>query len=88
MTFTPHVQASWQHEYMDNSDGITASFNGAGGGSFVVQGDQPERDSAFFDAGLDAQVSDNVTIFVDYQAQAGQSNFFAQSAQGGLRIGF
>ena len=89
MTFTPHFQASWQHEYMDNSDGITSQFNaGAGGGSFVVQGQQPERDAAFLDLGLDAQVAKNVTIFIDYQTQAGQDNFFAQSAQGGVRIGF
>ena len=88
VNFTPHVQASWQHEYMDNSDGITASFNGTGAGSFVTQGNAPERDSAFFDVGLDAGVSSNITLFLDYQAQAGQDNFFAQSAQGGLRIGF
>jgi outer membrane autotransporter protein len=86
---TPHFQASWQHEYMDNSDGISSQFNGgAGGGSFVVQGQQPERDSAFLDLGVDAQVAKNVTLFIDYQAQAGQNDFFAQSAQGGVRIGF
>jgi fibronectin-binding autotransporter adhesin len=89
MTFTPHFQASWQHEYMDNSDGISSQFNGgAGGGSFIVQGQQPERDSAFLDIGLDAEVAKNVTLFIDYQTQAGQDNFFAQSAQGGVRIGF
>ena len=89
MTFTPHFQASWQHEYMDNSDGINSQFNsGAGGGSFVVQGQQPERDSAFLDVGLDAEVTKNVTVFIDYQTQAGQNDFFAQSAQGGVRIGF
>ena len=74
---------------MDNSDGITSQFNsGAGGGSFVVQGQQPERDAAFLDLGLDAQVANNVTLFIDYQTQAGQNNFSAQSAQGGVRIGF
>jgi uncharacterized protein YhjY with autotransporter beta-barrel domain len=89
LAVTPHLQASWQHEYMDNSDGISSQFNGgAGGGSFVVQGQQPERDSAFLDLGLDAQVAKNVTVFVDYQTQAGQNDFFAQSAQGGVRIGF
>jgi uncharacterized protein with beta-barrel porin domain len=89
MTFTPHFQATWQHEYMDNSDDISSQFNGgAGGGSFIVQGRQPARDSAFLDLGIDAQVAKNVTIFVDYQTQAGESDFFAQSAQGGVRIGF
>jgi fibronectin-binding autotransporter adhesin len=88
MTLTPHVQASWQHEYMDNSDGITSSFNNTGGGSFVVQGQKPERDSAFLDLGLDAQVSNNATVFVDYQTQAGQEHFLGQSVQAGVRIGF
>ena len=89
MTFTPHFQATWQHEYMDNSDGINSQFNsGAGGGSFVVAGQKPERDSAFLDLGLDAEVAKNATLFIDYQAQAGQSDFFAQSAQAGVRIGF
>jgi fibronectin-binding autotransporter adhesin len=88
MSLTPHVSASWQHEYLDNSDGITSQFNGAGGGSFSVQTDTPQRDSAFFDVGLDATVNQNVTVFVDYEAQAGQDDFFAQSAQGGVRVGF
>jgi uncharacterized protein with beta-barrel porin domain len=89
LELTPHFQASWQHEYMDNSDGISSQFNGgAGGGSFVVQGQQPERDSAFLDLGVDAQVAKNVTLFIDYQTQAGQSDFFAQSPQGGVKVGF
>jgi outer membrane autotransporter protein len=88
VSLTPHVSASWQHEYMDNGGGITSQFDGAGGGSFSVQTDTPDRDSAFIDAGLDATVSKNVTVFVDYEAQAGQNNFFAQSAQGGVKIGF
>ncbi|HEY0256367.1 MAG TPA: autotransporter outer membrane beta-barrel domain-containing protein, partial [Candidatus Methylacidiphilales bacterium] len=87
-TLTPHVSASWQHEYLDNSQGITSQFNSAGGGSFATQTDNPDRDSAFLDIGLDATLSKNVTVFIDYEAQAGQSDFFAQSAQGGVRIGF
>jgi outer membrane autotransporter protein len=88
VVFNPHVSASWQHEYLDNSDGITSQFSGTGGGSFTTQTDSPDRDSGFFDGGLDATVCKNVTIFVDYEAQAGQDNFFAQSAQGGVKIGF
>jgi outer membrane autotransporter protein len=88
LSLTPHLSASWQHEYLDDSDGITSQFNGAGGGSFSVQTDNPDRDSAFIDAGLDATLNKNVTIFVDYETQAGQDNFFAQSAQGGVKIGF
>jgi fibronectin-binding autotransporter adhesin len=88
MSLTPHLSASWQHEYLDNGGDITSNFNGTGGGSFSTQTDSPDRDSAFVDVGLDATVSKNVTVFVDYETQAGQDNFFAQSAQGGVRIGF
>jgi uncharacterized protein with beta-barrel porin domain len=85
---TPHFSASWQHEYLDNSNGITSQFNPAGGGAFNVQTDQPERDSAFVDAGLDLTLTKAATIFVDYQAQVGQTDFFAQSVQGGVEIKF
>jgi len=88
MTLTPHVSASWQHEYLDSSRGINAQFSGTGGGSFVTQTDNPDRDAAFIDVGLDATVSKNVTVFVDYETQAGQNNYFAQSAEGGVKIGF
>jgi autotransporter-associated beta strand protein len=85
---TPHVSASWQHEFLDNSDGITSQFNQVGSGSFSVQTANPERDSAFIDLGLDAQIDKEVTLFVDYQTEAGQANFFAQSVQAGVKIGF
>jgi uncharacterized protein YhjY with autotransporter beta-barrel domain len=84
----PHVSASWQREYLDNSDGINSQFTGTGGGSFITKTDTPNRDSGFFDGGLDATLCKNITLYVDYEAQAGQDNFFAQSAQGGVKIGF
>ncbi len=85
---TPHISASWQHEFLDGSEGITSQFNQVGSGSFTVQTTNPERDSAFIDLGLDAQVDKEITLFVDYETEAGQSNFFAQSVQAGLKIGF
>jgi outer membrane lipase/esterase len=88
MILTPHLSASWQHEYMDSSGGITSQFTGTGGGSFLTQTQPPDRDAAFLDAGLDATLDTNVTIFVDYETQAGQENYFAQSAEGGVKIGF
>jgi outer membrane autotransporter protein len=88
MTLTPHLSASWQHEYMDSSGGITSQFTGTGGGSFVTQTQSPDRDAAFIDVGLDANIGQNVTVFVDYETQVGQKNYFAQSAEGGVKIGF
>ncbi len=88
MTFAPHLDASWQHEFLDQSRGVATQFNGFGGGSFSVRTIDPSRDSALFDAGLDVQINHTVTAFTDYEVQAGQSNYFGQSIQAGLKIGF
>jgi outer membrane autotransporter protein len=88
MTFTPHLNASWQHEFLDQSRGVTGQFSGIGGGSFVVKTPNPSRDSALVDVGLDAQIDKMWTVFTDYTVQAGQSNYFGQSVQAGVKIGF
>ncbi len=86
--FNPHLSAYWQHEFLDEARGITSSMSQEGLGSFTVKTDEPSRDSALVDLGLDTQVSDNVTLYVDYALQAGQSNYFAQSIEGGVKVGF
>jgi len=88
LTFTPHLNASWQHEFFDQSRGITSQFDTVGAGSFVVNTAGTSRDSALIDLGVDVQINDALTAFVDYAAQAGQSNYFGQSVQGGFKIGF
>jgi outer membrane autotransporter protein len=87
MTFTPHLDASWQHEFLNQARGITSQFTGAVG-SFSVQTTNPSRDSALIDLGLDAQINRTVTAFGDYEVQAGQDNYFGQSVQAGVKIGF
>jgi outer membrane autotransporter protein len=85
---TPHASATWQHEYLDNSNGITSQFNQIGAGSFTVQTARPDRDSALIDVGLNADVAENVTLFTDYQTEAGEDNYFSQSVQAGVKISF
>jgi outer membrane autotransporter protein len=87
VNFTPHLDATWQHEFMDQSRGVTSQFSG-GAGSFSIQTTDPSRDSALVDAGLEAEINRTVTAFLDYQVQAGQENYFGQSVQGGVKIGF
>ena len=86
--FHPHLSASWQHEFMDQSRGINASLNAVGGGSFIVQTTQPSLDSALIDLGLNVDLNRTATIFADYMTQVGQDDYFAQFLQGGVRIGF
>jgi T5SS/PEP-CTERM-associated repeat protein len=86
--FTYHLDTSWQHEFMNNSQGISSAFETPGVSSFTVKGVAPDRDSALIDVGLDVDLAKNVDGYVDYQTEAGERDFFAQSVQAGLKIGF
>jgi outer membrane autotransporter protein len=86
--FTYHLSAHWQHEFMDNSQSIVSSLESPGDTAFTVQGTGPDRDSALIDAGVDVLATRNVDLFVDYQNEAGESSFYAQSVQAGVKIGF
>jgi outer membrane lipase/esterase len=88
VNFTPHLDATWQHEFMDQGRGLTSQFEGTGLGSFSVRTENPSRDSALADLGLDAEINRTVTAFTDYEVQAGQANYFGQSVQAGVKIGF
>jgi fibronectin-binding autotransporter adhesin len=84
----PHLDAAWQHDFMDQARGITAQFSSVGAGSFTVLTPNPSRDSALIDGGLTADLNGTVSLSLDYLVQAGQSNYFGQSVQAGVRIGF
>ena len=91
VTLTPQVNAAWYHEFLDNENGVTTSIGGAPAiGSFLVRTQPPERDFALVGAGIGIvpNCCDRVTIFFNYDAQVGQSDFMANTVDGGVRIGF
>ncbi len=88
VTFSPHLTATWQHEFLDQSRGITSQFTQFSGGSFTVRTEGASQDSALVDAGLDAQIDETFTVFADYLVEAGQSDYFGQSVQAGVKINF
>ena len=91
VTLSPQINAAWYHEFLDGENGVTTSIAGAPAiGSFLVSTQPPERDFALVGAGISAvpKGCDNVTIFVNYDAQVGQSDFMANTVDGGVRIGF
>ena len=88
VALVPHARVAWQHEFLANDRSITSSFTGAGAGSFTVQTEDTGNDSAFIDVGLDTTFTRSLTIFVDYQTEAGESNFFAQSVLAGACYSF
>jgi uncharacterized protein YhjY with autotransporter beta-barrel domain len=88
VTLSPHLEATWQHEFLDQGRGLTSQFTAFNGGSFNVQTPDSSGDSALVDLGLDAKVDETISVFGDYLFEAGQDNYFAQSVQAGVRVSF
>ncbi len=86
--FSVNARAFWQHEFFDDSRGITGSFSDASAGSFTVNTQDPERDWALVGIGFNGAISERISIFADYDVQVGQSNFIAHGISGGVRVGF
>ena len=80
-----NLSAFWQHEYLDDSQSITASITGLGG-SFAVNTARPQRDSALLGAGLNGYLSKNISVFLDYQTQIGENNLLVQSVMAGVAV--
>jgi autotransporter-associated beta strand protein len=80
------ANAFWQHEFLNGSRGITASFTELGTGSFVIDTAGPERDSALLGAGVSGNLTRNITLFVNYESQLGPRSMFAQSVLAGVAI--
>jgi outer membrane autotransporter protein len=92
ITFTPQFRAAWYHECLDDSRGVSTSLPGAPAlGSFVVKTNDQGRDFAIVGAGISAtpsELHDNITFFINYDAQVGQDNYISHTVNGGLRVGF
>ena len=82
------ARAAWQHEFLDDSAAITGGFFGGSGPTFVVPTTARGRDAALCGVGVNASVSNMLTLFVDYDVQIGQADYWVQSATGGLRFDF
>jgi outer membrane autotransporter protein len=86
--YTPHLEATWLHEFMDSSRGVTSQFTQFGGGSFTVTTPKASRDSALIDFGVDAQVNNELLVFADYVVETGNNAYFGQSVQAGVKVNF
>ena len=84
----PFLDAAWQHEFMENSNSLTAQFDGAGVGTFTVPTPKNSRESALISIGTDIDIDKDTTVFTAYRIEAGESNFFAQSVEAGVKITF
>ncbi len=84
----PNLTAMWQHEYLDNSSAITSSFGDFSSTPFVTDTAGPNRDSALIGVGLTATLNTSVALYLNYYADIGFEDYFAQSIVGGLKARF
>ncbi len=84
----PNLTAMWQHEFMADSSGITSSFNDFGSSPFTIETAAPSRDSALIGCGLTASLSNSMALYLNYLADVGASDYFAQTVIGGFKARF
>jgi outer membrane autotransporter protein len=87
MVLVPTASVAWEHEFLDASGEVNASFAGSPNGtSFDIVGSEDEADAAVISLGI-ALTSDNMTAFVGYD---GRITGDASAHQGtiGIRFGF
>ena len=87
-TLVPGILLGWRHEYLNNSQGITAQLQGAGTGNFTVNTASPSRDVAVIAPSLNINFNKNVSGFVDYELDLGSNKFQAQQVFAGLAVSF
>ena len=63
------VRAAWLHEFQAQTQRTTASFAGAGGTVFTIEGQRPERNTLNLGVALDMVSDGNVTLTARYTGE-------------------
>ncbi len=88
LRLTPHVNASWQHEYLDQQYAINAAFPFAPNAPFTVHGPEIGRDLLLLQAGATLRLGQRLSIYADYHGMLARQNYRAHAVEGGARISF
>ncbi|WP_043588586.1 autotransporter-associated beta strand repeat-containing protein [Geminisphaera colitermitum] len=81
----PHVRGAWIHEFENDSRSINAAF---GAVNYTIVTRKPERDSARLSAGLDARLSERLSLYADYGIQTGDTTRVTGEWSAGLSFRF
>jgi outer membrane autotransporter protein len=84
----PSLKAAWEHEYLYSALPITAGFAGIPGPSATFFGPSEGHDSAIVSAGVSAQLTPAILLYVNYDGQLGRENYDSNAVTGGCRISF
>jgi autotransporter-associated beta strand protein len=84
----PSVKAAWEHEYKYSTFPITAGFAGLPETAQTFYGPRQGQDSAVVSAGVSAQWTPAITVYLNYDGQLGRSHYDANAVTGGFSISF
>jgi outer membrane autotransporter protein len=84
----PSLKAAWEHEYLYSAIPIAAGFAGVSGPTTTFVGPSEGHDSAIVSAGISAQWTPALTVYVNYDGQLGRENYDSNAVTGGVRISF
>jgi uncharacterized protein YhjY with autotransporter beta-barrel domain len=88
MKLAPMVNASWQHECLDEQYAINAAFPFALNDRFTVRGPAMGRDLLLLQAGATLRVNDRISIYASYEGMLARQNYSGNVVEGGGRIAF
>lgn len=82
----PRVRAAWIHELENDARPITGTT--AGGATYTVTTQSPERDSLRASAGFDLALSPSTLLYADYSMQTGDNTRVTGAWNAGLAFSF
>jgi len=86
-TLIPSIRISYGYEFLRDSQNITSRLV-QGSSPFSIETLSPDRSSLTLGAGISAFNKDNISVYINYDAQIGESRYIAHSVNAGLRVGF
>jgi outer membrane autotransporter protein len=84
----PSINAAWEHEYKYSALPITASFAGISGSSATFFGPDEGHDSAIVSAGVSTELTEAISVYLNYDGQLGRQNYSSNAVTGGAQISF
>jgi outer membrane autotransporter protein len=86
-TLRPYARLGWQHEFMDDSQAVSARFTAGTGNIFTVQGSDMARDSVVGGAGMQMLFSETISALLGYSVEA-SSDYEIHSINGSMNFRF
>ncbi|MEF3698276.1 autotransporter outer membrane beta-barrel domain-containing protein, partial [Desulfolutivibrio sp.] len=87
-TVSPDVSLRWGHEFLDDSQNISARYNGSPTSGFTAKTGEPTRDNLLVDAGVSVGVSDSTKLYLRYSGQILGQGSQTQAGAVGVRYEF